>query len=58
MEVFTIKMELVDPDKRYGDTWADISELLLMLTDIHPFTTEGMQFASIIRLGTHREPCK
>ncbi len=58
MEVFTTKMELVHPTKKYGDIWKNLNEPLIILTDTQPFTTDGMQIISIIKPGTHHDSRK
>ncbi len=57
-DVFTSKMELVSPKSKYGNTWDDLDVPLVVLSDIIPFSTEGMRYTSIVRPGTHRSAGK
>jgi len=52
-DVFMSEMELVHPELQYGDTWEDLDELVLILSELEPFPAEGMQYTSIVRPGTH-----
>ena len=51
-------MELVSPESKYGNTWDDLDVPLVVLSDIIPFSTEGMRYTSIVRPGTHRSAGK
>jgi hypothetical protein len=53
-DVFTSKMELVPSELKYGDTWVDLDSPLVVLSELTPFSTEGMHYTSIVRPCTHR----
>jgi hypothetical protein len=46
-------MELVHPELKYGDTWDDLDVPLVVLSELTPFSAEGMHYTSIVRPGTH-----
>jgi hypothetical protein len=35
-------MELIHPELQYGDSWEDLDEPLLILSELEPFPAEGM----------------
>lgn len=41
-DAFTSKMELIHPELQYGDSWEDLDEPLLILSELEPFPAEGM----------------
>jgi hypothetical protein len=51
-------MELAHPTLHYGDTWDDLDEPLVVLSELEPFPTKGIEFTSIFRPGTHRNTFK
>jgi len=57
-DVFTSKMELVNPDLNYGDTWDDLDEPLVILSELEPFPMADMQYTLIARPGTHHNSYK
>jgi hypothetical protein len=57
-DVFNSKMELVNPELQYGDTWEDLDEPLLILSELEPFPAAGMNYTSIVHPGTHRNSYK
>jgi hypothetical protein len=57
-DVFTSKMELVHPELQYGDTWEDLDEPLLILSELTPFSIAGMNYTFIVRPGTHHSSYK
>jgi len=52
--VFVSKTELVPSELKYGDTWDDLDSPLVVLSELTPFSTEGMHYTSIVKPGTHR----
>jgi len=57
-DIFKSKMELVCSDLNYGDTWEDLDEPLIILSELDPFPTTGMTYTSNVRPGTHRSSSK
>jgi len=57
-EVFTAKMELVNPIWRYGNSWVNLDKPSVILNTVVTFLAEGMRCTSIARPGMHQVSSK
>jgi len=57
-ETFNSKMELVNKQLQYGDSIYDLTEPLIVLSDLEPMPTRNMNYTALAQHGTYRNPTK